>query len=36
VQHVIFGIRDISDPRNLEMIGRDLLPQIRTMEPKAI
>ena len=36
VQHVIFNLRDISDPRNLEMIGRDLLPQIRAIEPKAI
>ena len=36
VQHVIFNLRDISDPRNLETIGRDLLPQIRAIEPKAI
>jgi F420-dependent oxidoreductase-like protein len=36
VQHVIFSLRDISDPRNLETIGRDLLPQIRAIEPKAI
>jgi F420-dependent oxidoreductase-like protein len=36
VQHVIFSLRDISDPRNLEMIGRDLLPQIHAIEPKAI
>ena len=36
VQHVIFNLRDISDPRNLEMIGRNLLPQIRAIEPKAI
>jgi len=36
VQHVIFSLRDISDPRNLETIGRDLLPQIRALEPKAI
>ncbi|HEX7430618.1 MAG TPA: LLM class F420-dependent oxidoreductase [Candidatus Limnocylindrales bacterium] len=36
VQHVIFSLRGISDPRNLETIGRDLLPQIRAIEPKAI
>ena len=36
VQHVIFSLRGISDPGNLETIGRDLLPQIRRMEPKAI
>jgi F420-dependent oxidoreductase-like protein len=36
VQHVIFNLRDVSDLRNLETIGRNLLPQVRTLEPKAI
>src|SRR5664279_1626882 len=34
VQQVIFSIRGISDPGILETIGRDLLPQIRPLEPK--
>jgi F420-dependent oxidoreductase-like protein len=36
VQHVIFSVRGIADPSILETIGRDLLPQIRVMQPKAI
>jgi F420-dependent oxidoreductase-like protein len=36
VQHVIFSLRGISDPRNLETIGRDLLPQTRALESRAI
>ncbi len=36
VQHVIFSLRGISDVRTLETIGRDLLPQLRTIEAKAI
>ncbi len=36
VQHVIFNLAGVSDVRNLETIGRDLLPQIRVLEPKAL
>jgi F420-dependent oxidoreductase-like protein len=28
-QHVIFNLADVHDPRNLETIGRDVLPQLR-------
>ena len=36
VQHVIFSIRGVAETGNLEKIARDLLPQIRKMEPKPI
>ena len=35
VQHVIFNLAGVSDVRTLETIGRELLPQIRALEPKA-
>ena len=36
VQHVIFSIRGVAEAGNLETICRDLLPQVRPMEPKPI
>jgi F420-dependent oxidoreductase-like protein len=30
-QHVIFNLRNNEDPRNLETIGRDVIPQIRDL-----
>jgi F420-dependent oxidoreductase-like protein len=30
-QHVIFNLADVHDPRNLEAIGRDVLPQLRDL-----
>ena len=36
VQHVIFNLAGVSDVRTIETIGRELLPQVRTIEPKAI
>ncbi|HET9519637.1 MAG TPA: LLM class F420-dependent oxidoreductase [Candidatus Limnocylindrales bacterium] len=30
-QHVIFNLADVHDPRNLETIGRDVLPQLRNL-----
>jgi F420-dependent oxidoreductase-like protein len=30
-QHVIFSVRDVSDPRVLEAVGRDLLPGIHAL-----
>ena len=30
-QHVIFNLADVHDPRNLETIGRDVLPQLRDL-----
>jgi F420-dependent oxidoreductase-like protein len=36
VQHVIFSVRGLADPSILETIGRDLVPQIQPMQPKAI
>jgi F420-dependent oxidoreductase-like protein len=28
-QHIIISVRDLHDPSNLELIGRDVLPQVR-------
>jgi F420-dependent oxidoreductase-like protein len=36
VQHVIFGLANVSDIRNIETLGRDVLPQVHALEPKAI
>ena len=36
VQHVIFGLADVWDPRNIETLARDVLPQVHALEPKAI
>jgi alkanesulfonate monooxygenase SsuD/methylene tetrahydromethanopterin reductase-like flavin-dependent oxidoreductase (luciferase family) len=30
-QHVIFSVRDVWDPAKLELIGRDVIPQTRTL-----
>jgi F420-dependent oxidoreductase-like protein len=30
-QHVIFGVVDIHDPKNLETIGREIVPQLRDL-----
>jgi F420-dependent oxidoreductase-like protein len=30
-QHVIFGVRDVWDPRTIEILGRDVLPQLRDL-----
>lgn len=36
VQHVIFGLANVWDARNIETFGRDVLPQVHAMEPTAI
>jgi F420-dependent oxidoreductase-like protein len=36
VQHVIFNLVGVYDPRLLETIGREILPQVHAIEPKAI
>ena len=30
-QHVIFSVRDVYDPANIETIGRDVIPQLRDL-----
>lgn len=30
-QHIIFGLRGVEDPRNLELLGRDVIPQLRDL-----
>ncbi len=30
-QHVIFGVGDVWDPRMIEILGRDVLPQVRAL-----
>jgi F420-dependent oxidoreductase-like protein len=30
-QHVIFSLRDVADPRTIERIGRDVLPQVHAL-----
>ncbi len=30
-QHVIFGVRDVWDPRSIEVLGRDVLPELRSL-----
>jgi F420-dependent oxidoreductase-like protein len=36
VQHVILNMAGVSDPRNIETFGRDVLPKVHALEPKAI
>ena len=36
VQHVIFSVADVWDPRNLERIGREVVSQVHALEPRAI
>ena len=36
VQHVIFGLADVSDVANIEKLGRDVLPAVHAITPKAI
>jgi F420-dependent oxidoreductase-like protein len=36
VQHVIVHLANVDDIRNIETMGRDVLPQVRAIEPKAI
>jgi alkanesulfonate monooxygenase len=30
-QHVIFSVRDVADPRTIEMLARDVVPQVRAL-----
>ncbi len=36
VQHVIFSLTNVHDVRNLETLGRDVIPQVHAIEPAAI
>jgi F420-dependent oxidoreductase-like protein len=36
VQHVIFGLRDVSDVSNIEKFGRDVLPAVHAMAARKI
>ena len=36
VQHVIFNLANAWDVRNIETLGREVLPRVHAMEPKAI
>ena len=36
VQHVIFSLSDVHDVRNLETLGRDVLPQVHAIVPAAL
>ena len=36
VQHVIFNMAGVSDPRNIETLGREVLPRVHAMEPTTI
>jgi F420-dependent oxidoreductase-like protein len=36
VQHVIFNMKDVWNPRNLEILARDVVPQVQAIEPAAI
>jgi len=36
VQHVILNLTNADDLRNIETLGRDVLPQVHAIEPKAI
>lgn len=36
VQHVIFNLTGVSDVRNLESLGRDVLPRVHAIVPQAI
>ncbi|HEX7591010.1 MAG TPA: LLM class F420-dependent oxidoreductase, partial [Candidatus Limnocylindrales bacterium] len=35
VQHVVFGLRDVSDVSNIEKFGRDVLPAVHALVAKA-
>jgi alkanesulfonate monooxygenase len=30
-QHVVFSVVDVHDPKNLETVGREIVPQLRTL-----
>jgi F420-dependent oxidoreductase-like protein len=36
VQHVIFNMKDVWDPRHLETLAGDVVPQVQAIEPAAI
>jgi F420-dependent oxidoreductase-like protein len=36
VQHVIFNLTNVSDVRNIETLGRDVLPEVHAITPKEI
>ena len=36
VQHVMLGLAGVSDPATLERFGRDVLPKLQALEPRAI
>lgn len=36
VQHVIFNLTNVHDLRNIETLGRDLIPQVHEIEPAAV
>jgi F420-dependent oxidoreductase-like protein len=36
VQHVILSIADVWDARNIDTFGRDIIPQVHALEPRAI
>jgi F420-dependent oxidoreductase-like protein len=36
VQHVIFNMKDVWDPRHLETLARDVVPQVQAIEPASI
>jgi F420-dependent oxidoreductase-like protein len=36
VQHVIFSLTDVDDVRNIETLGRDVIPQVHAIAAKAI
>ena len=36
VQHVIFNLTGADDVRNIETLGRDVIPQVHAIKPKAI
>jgi F420-dependent oxidoreductase-like protein len=36
VGHVIFNMADVWDPRHIETLGREVIPQVHAIEPRAI
>jgi F420-dependent oxidoreductase-like protein len=36
VQHVIFNMANVWDPRNMETLGREVIPAVHDLEPRAI
>jgi F420-dependent oxidoreductase-like protein len=36
VQHVIFNMKDVWNPRHLETLARDVVPQVQAIEPASI